>query len=174
MIVQDAIDLAMSRVAETGGGVTAPRSLMIHRISQMQQRLFALAARWNPDYFGTCVIGSLDDGRLDLADIIEPLEALDSITRVEVTDPGASGYTAKQEIAVVPHSDMQGEIAPRCTIRRRILEGVGTDLTLVTSVEVYYSPVPNAVSRRRSVRSALASWFSTVFFETRMTAAISA
>lgn len=142
MIVQEAIDLALARCAELGARVSGTKSLMIQRVSQYQQRLFALAAEWNPDYFGTCVVGTLDLGRLDLADIIAPLEAIEKITRVEIADPGTSLWLAKDEVNIVPQNDPSVEIAPRATIRRRVLRPIGTDLDNVLSLRVHYSPVP--------------------------------
>lgn len=146
MLVQDAIDLAMARCAELGAQVSGTKSLMIQRVSQYQQRLFALASEWNADYFGTCVVGTLDAGRLDLADIIAPLEAIERITRVEIADPGTSAWPAKYEVNIVPQNDPGVEIPPRATIRRRVLRPIGTDLDLVLSLRVHYSPVPVELS----------------------------
>ena len=143
MTVQEAIDLARARVAELGQHVPGTVSLMIQRVSEYQQRLFALGAQWNPDYFGTCVVGTLDNYKMDLLALIDPLEICETITRVEVADAGTSAtLSAGDEISVVTLSDTEAEIAPRCTIRRKVLAGVGQDLLGVASVRVFYSPSP--------------------------------
>lgn len=145
MTVDDAIDLALARCAELGARVSGTKSLMIQRISQRQQRLFALASEWNPDYFGTCIVGTLDAGRLDVADIVDPLEQIERITRVEIADPGTSSYAAKDEINIVPQNDPDAALPPRATLRRRVLRPVGTDLDNILSVRVHYSPVPLSI-----------------------------
>lgn len=147
MIVQDAIDLALARCAELGAKVSGPKSLMIQRISQYQQRLYAMASDWNDDYFGTCVVGTLALGKLDLSDIVSPIETIERITLVEIANPGTSTWLAKDEVSIVELSDrLDADIPPRATIRRKVLEGVSTDLDLVTSLRVHYSPVPLAIS----------------------------
>jgi hypothetical protein len=143
MSVQEAIDLAKARCAELGATVPGTTSLMIQRLSQYEQRLYALGAQWNPDYFGTCIVGTLDGYKMDLLALIDPLEICETITRVEVADAGTSpSLSAGDEIAVVTLSDRDAEIPPRCTIRRKVLAGVGTDLLGVAAVRVFYSPSP--------------------------------
>lgn len=142
MTVQEAIDLARARVAELGATVPGTTSLMVERISQMQQRIFAAGAQWNPDYWGTCIVGVLDGYKMDLLAIVDPLEIVETITRIEVADAGTSQLNAGDEISVVTLSDMDAEIAPRCLVRRKIIQGVGKDLDGVTSIRVFYSPSP--------------------------------
>lgn len=143
MTVQEAIDLAKARVAELGATVPGTTSLMIQRISLCQQRLFAIGAQINPDYFGTCVVGTLDGYKVDLLKLIDPLEIVETITRIEVADAGTSlALSAGDEISVVTLSDMEAEIPPRCLVRRKIVQGVGNDLAGVASIRIYYSPSP--------------------------------
>ena len=143
MTVQEAIDLARARCAELGANVPGTISLMIQRLSQYEQRLYALGAQWNPDYFGTCVVGTLDGYKMDLLALVDPLEICETITRIEVADAGTSQtLSAGDEIAVVTLSDMDAEIAPRCIVRRKIVQGVANDLAGVTSIRVWYSPSP--------------------------------
>lgn len=143
MTLREAIDLARARVAELGATIMGTQSLMIERMSQYHQRLFALGAQWNPDYFGTCVVGTLDGYKMDLQALVDPLEICETITRVEVADAGTStALSPGDEIYVVTLSDRESEIPPRCIIRRKILSGVGQDLAGVASVRVHYSPSP--------------------------------
>ena len=143
MTVREAIDTAKARVAEIGANVPGTTSLMIQRISLCQQRLFALGAQWNPDYFGTCVVGVLDGYKVDLLKLIDPLEIVETITRIEVADAGTSPtLNAGDEISVVTLSDYDAEIPPRCIVRRKIVQGVSSDLQGVTSIRIHYSPSP--------------------------------
>jgi len=146
MLVNEAIDLALARCAELGARVSGTKSLMIQRISQYQQRLYTMARDWNPDYYGTCVIATLDVGRIDLSDIIAPLEAIDGIERVEVADAGTSLLLPLDEVNIVPLNDrLDANIPPRAVIRRGVLEGVSTDLNNVISLRIHYNPIPVAI-----------------------------
>ncbi len=143
MTVGEAINTAKARTAEIGANVPGTTSLMIERISLCQQRLFALGAQWNPDYFGTCVVGTLDGYKVDLLKLIDPLEIIETITRIEVADAGTHAYlSAGDEISVVTLSDMEAEIPPRCLVRRKIVSGVSNDLAGVNSIRIFYSPSP--------------------------------
>lgn len=143
MMVREAIELAKARCAELGANVPGTTSLMVSRISQMQQRIFALGAQWNPDYWGTCVVGTLDGYKVDLLALIDPLEIVETITRIEVADAGTSpNLSSGDEISVVTLSDMEAEIPPRCLVRRKIVQGVSTDLAGVASIRIHYSPSP--------------------------------
>ncbi len=143
MTVQEAIDNALARCAELGADVPGTRSLMIDRISQTQQDVFASGAQWNPDYFGTCVVGTLDGMAMDVLAILDPLEIPETITRIEIADPGSSEWSAGDEVSVVTLSDRDNAtIKPRVTVRRKIISSVGNDLNGVNSIRVFYSPCP--------------------------------
>jgi hypothetical protein len=142
MSVQEALDLARARVAELGANVPGTLSLMVQRLSQSQQTLFAKGAQWNPDYFGTCIVGTLDGSALDLLAVIDPLEIAETITRIEIADPGSSELSAGQEVNPVTLADMEADRPPRCLVRRKLILGVGSDLNGVTSLRVFYSPSP--------------------------------
>lgn len=142
MTVQEAIDAAKARCAELGVEVPGTLSLLVDRISQTQQRIFAKGAQWNPDYFGTCVVGTLDGLAMDVLAIIDPLEIPETITRIEIADAGSSVWPAGQEVAVVTLSDRDAEVAPRATVRRKVIASVGDDLAGVISLRVFYSPAP--------------------------------
>lgn len=147
MTVQEALDDARARCAELGVDFPGTTSLLVRRMSQMQQRVYAVGAQWNPDYFGRCVIGTLDGGAIDLLAIADPLTRPETITRIEIADAGSSDkWAAGQEVYPVPLSDMAGEMPPRVTVRQWVISSVGTDLTGVTSLRIYYSPTPLPLS----------------------------
>lgn len=143
MTVQEALDDARARCAEIGVEFPATTSLLVRRMSQMHQRVFASGAQWNPDYFGTCVVGTLDGSAIDVLAIIDPLEIPETITKVEIADAGSSEWAAGQEVYVVTLSDRDNAaIPPRALVRRKILYGVATDLAGVNSLRIFYSPCP--------------------------------
>jgi hypothetical protein len=112
-------------------------------MSQTQQRIFAAGAQWNPDYFGQCAVGTLDNSALDLLAIVEPLAIPETVTRFEIADPGSSDWSVGQEVYPVTLSDRDNAaIPPRVVVRNRVVIGVGTDLVGVNSLRFYYSPAP--------------------------------
>lgn len=142
MSVQEAIDKARARVAELGAKVPGTMSLMVQHLSETQQRLFASGAQWNPDYFGTCVVGTLDGSALDVLAILDPLEIPETITRIEIADPGSSTWAVNTEVDPVTLSDPDSGRPPRCYVRRKIISGVTGELDGVNSLRIYYSPSP--------------------------------
>lgn len=136
---------ALFRALEFTNTVPSTRSVLYRRIGVRQQQLFARAASVNADYFGICATGGLDDGAADLGDFAPPVEAPESITRVEIADPGSSPYDEGTEIRVVPSTDVGVELPPRMTLRNRVLRQVSTDLAGVLSIRVAYSRVPLAI-----------------------------
>lgn len=143
MTIQQVLDNAKARCAELGVEFPATRSLLIDRISQTQQDVFAMGAQWNPDYFGTCIVGTLDGLAIDVLAILDPLEIPETITRIEIADPGSSEWSAGDEVSVVTLSDRDhATIPPRVTVRRKLISSVGTDLNGVNSLRIFYSPCP--------------------------------
>lgn len=120
---------------------------MYVRIGARQRALFARAAKLNPERFGTCAVAPLATVNglraVDLSDIAAPTPTPDLIQRVFVEDPGTSTFTAGTEVVVVTIDDRDAELPPRCLVRDRLLLGVEDDLDLVTSIEIYYSRLPD-------------------------------
>lgn len=142
MTTEDIAVLALARATEFTDHVPSTRSLMYRRIGVRQQQLFARAARVNPEYFGICATGVLEDMQADLADLVTPLEAADTVTKIEVANAGTSALSTGMEVRVVALSDPEAELPPRCTIRNRVIRGVGNDLAGVVSVTIHYSRLP--------------------------------
>jgi hypothetical protein len=136
MLVNDVCDAALARCAEFNARVPSTRSVMARRINARQQQLFAHIADQEPEYFGRSETVALAAGSYDLS-MLDP--QAERITYVEIADEGASSYAAGDRVAVVPVMDKDTELAPRCTIRDFILEGVSGDLDDVTSVTVHHS-----------------------------------
>lgn len=145
MIVEDIAIAALARALEFTNGVPSTRSVMYRRIGIRQQQLFARAAGVNPDYFGICATGALDNGAADLSDMAPPVEKPESITKIEVSDPGTSTYLEDQEIRVVPSTDVTVDLPPRATLRNRVIRQVENDLDGVASIRIHYARVPEPI-----------------------------
>ncbi len=142
MTVEEIAVAALSRAAEFSNKVPSTRSVIYRRIGVRQQQLFSHAARMNPEFYGICAVGTVTSGALNLADMIAPVQAADTITRIDIEGVGTSSYATGQEVRVVSLSDRDVEDAPRATLRNRVIRGVGTDLNLVASLKIHYSRIP--------------------------------
>jgi hypothetical protein len=138
----------LARASEFSGTFPTTRSVIYRRIGVRQQELFSLAATVNPDYYGTEATSDLDEnGAIDLADVADPVPAMEQVQRVVIADAGESEvYEAGDRVNLVPLLDPEIEQAPRATLRDRILKQVGTDLAEIVSLTIYYSRVPLALS----------------------------
>lgn len=119
-----------------------PHALQYDRMSARQRELFAWVATIEPEYFGVCVVGPLEDGAADIAtmetetgDGPYPVEA---IQIVRVADVGTSDYTTGQRVRLVRTDDTR-DLPPRMTYRSNVLRAVGTDLDGVVSIRVWYA-----------------------------------
>lgn len=145
---------ALARAMEFTSSVPSTESLMYRRIGLRQQQLFGRAAIVSPDYWGICATAGLDDSAADLSDMDDPIESAESVTKIDIVDPGSSDWDAGQEIRVVSLSDPDAELAPRATIRNRVIRGVGSDLDGVISIKIHYSRIPLPVAPTDGTRAA--------------------
>lgn len=148
MTYDEIVTGALERVREFGQTAGMANATMLKRIGLRQSQLFMRAAEINPDFFGTCVIGTLDaSGGCDLALIVDPLNPIGMIERIEVADAGTSTTVAAGDpVTVVPLNDALNGLAPRVTLRDMVVKQVGTDLAGVASLEFYYSKLSMPVS----------------------------
>lgn len=124
------------------------KSVMYRRIHHRQRTLFTLAGTWNREFYGVCTTATLSAGAVDLRDMegVADVYPVESLERVIIQDPGESSYVAGKEVNVVPVDDTEAHFAPRMTLRSGVLEQVGTDLAGVTSVKLFYSRRPYAIT----------------------------
>jgi hypothetical protein len=145
MTVEQVLNAALARTMEYGVNFPTSRASLVRRISQRQMELFAIANQNNPDFFGTYATAGLGDGAADLADMAPPVYSADTVSRVEVANPGSSGYADGKEISLVSFDDEGSAFPPRATLRGMVIRGVGDDLSGVSSIRVYYSRFPQAL-----------------------------
>lgn len=133
---------ALSRVDDVTDTYPSTRAPMYKRLGVTQLKLFVRAAQINPEYYGTNVSVTLVSGSGSLA----AAAVSELIQRVEILNPGTSGYAAGREVSIVSLTDPDGELAPRATLRQKVLAQVGTDLANVTSLRVFGPLLPAAIA----------------------------
>jgi hypothetical protein len=77
--------------------------------------------------------------------MVSPVPPAESVSRVQVEAHGTSLYADGAQVHVVSIVDPDVALAPRVFLRDGILGQVGTDLTGVTSLRVFYSRRPDAI-----------------------------
>lgn len=140
------VESALARIATVGDQPKGPRAPYYRRVSVRQQQLFVVAARIDPEYYGVCAIGTLEDGAVSIAAMEPPVRTAAAITRIEVEDPGESTLAAGTEI--IPVRVQEREYAhdqPRVLLRNRAIIGLDDDLDGVTSIKVSYPYLPATI-----------------------------
>lgn len=119
------------------------RRVLYRRIGVRQQQLYTRSGRINQDWAGICATVPLSSGAANIKDVADPVKAVSQVTKIEVEDEGTSTYSVGDEVNIVPMDDKEdAAFPPRATIRNMVVEGVGTDLDLVTSIKLYYVKLP--------------------------------
>ncbi len=141
------VTAALSRGADFGVGYPGSKSVLYRRLGNRLHQLYAMAASWNPEYFGVSAVGTLTSGGVNFSSMGnpaagDPVFAPELVSRVEIADKGTSSYTNGDEINVVQLNDPNAALPPRVTLRNQVLQQVDTDLANVTSVRLYYSRRP--------------------------------
>lgn len=146
MTFDEIIDNAKARGLEFGSSFPTTNRVLYRRIEIHQQELFSQASRINPDYFGVSAKGPLDaEFALDLKglEVSVGVDPASAVTRVEIQDAGTHPtLVTGDQVNLVSQSDREAALAPRMTLRNFVLRGIGTDLTGVVSVCVYYGYRP--------------------------------
>lgn len=140
--VDDLVERALTRINELTNSYPSTRGPMYERQGIRQRELFVRAAQINPDFYGRSVTQPLVSGAVDLSALPDVPEL---VQRIEIASPGASGYLAGDDVAVVSLTDPSGELAPRMTVREGRAVQVGTDLTGVTSITIWYAFLPTPI-----------------------------
>lgn len=147
------VEQALVRVNDVTDTYPSTRLPMYRRVGLTQRKIFVRAAQVNPDYYGTDVTVTLAANAADLSAIIDAPEL---IQRIEIADPGTSGYAAGTEVSVITMTDPDAELAPRVTLRRQRLASVGSDLAGVVSLKIWYVHVPSPIAATEDGSTVLA------------------
>lgn len=140
--------VALARALDFDAEVPSTRQVHWRRLQLRQQQLFSIASRLNPDYYGVSASGVLDaNAALNLDDLATTalVDQAVGIQRIEIDDAGTSGLTTGDDVNIVSVDDIDADLSPRVTLRDFIIRGVGSDLTNVTSLCVFYSRIPDLI-----------------------------
>ncbi len=147
MTYDEVVEAALARTMDWDGEFPSSRLPMFRRVGTRQQQLFSFASKVNPDYYGRCATGDIDaNGCLDLRDLAgatAPVDQAAGIQYIEVKDAGTHPTLLPgDEVHMVSVADqLNAEVAPRVTVRDFVIRGVGSDLTGVVSLDVFYPRV---------------------------------
>lgn len=149
MTPSELLELAFSYLGDFGISVeNTPRSVLYARMSMRQRELFTWASTIDPDFYGECVLGVLDNGGVDL-NLLEQEEAIypiESIQIIRIEDPGTDERYQRGDRVRIVRTDDTRELPPRATLRSKILRSVGDDLTNVVSVMIWFSRRPRPIN----------------------------
>jgi len=139
--------MALTEVGSFTDKIPGTRTSYYARVSLRLQQLYAVAAKLNPEYAGVCVTGEpTPEGDADFRTVMRSeggmVVGADMIQRVEVADPGGSGWAPGQEVHIVPLNDPQSAYPPRMVYRDGVLRSVGSEVAGVASLRVFYARRP--------------------------------
>lgn len=138
---------ALGVVSDYTDNYPTTKATAFKRISVRQRELWLMASKWEPEYTGASATGVLDgNGDVDLL-LMENHDTFraENIGIVEINDKGTSDYSTGDRITVIRAGEAHAHLAPRMTLRDRMLRQVGTDLDGVTSITVHYSRLPDTI-----------------------------
>jgi hypothetical protein len=146
MTVDEIVTEALARADEWSRSYRPPHQMLYRRIGYHRRELALAVARENPDYHGAAIEADLEDGIVDVRDIVSPLPVFGQLYRVEVLDPGESDLPTGWPVTIVPTTDVESGVRPRMIFRDRVLTGVGSDLNGVRSVTIHFLKLPEMIA----------------------------
>lgn len=151
MTPDEIITSAQGVVSDYTDDYPTTKSVMYNRMNVRQRELFVAAGAWDREFYGVCVIATLDDtGAVNLAEMdgTANVYAIEQIEQVRIEDVGTSSLATGDRLNIVPSLDVDAHFSPRATIRSHVLEGVAGELDLVTSVKIFYARRPKDIDER--------------------------
>jgi len=145
-------DRAIERSSLNNSGLL-PTAQILNYITQAERKAYVRAARINPDYFGTVGASSTRAAYTDTWNLASTPGSIAAVTLVEVNaiTGTVSGVAVGDKVNLIRKTRPELEIAPRAYLRGKVVTGYGTELgaataNMVTSLKVYYSPIPAAMT----------------------------
>jgi hypothetical protein len=141
------VEMAFAYLGDLGVAVkNTARSILFARMSARQRELFTFASAIDWEFFGECVVATLDGGGVDLALLETQIDMypIESIQLIRIADPGASEYESGTRVSLVRLDDGRA-FPPRATLRSHILRGYADDLAEVASVIIWYARRPHEI-----------------------------
>lgn len=149
---QQIIDRAVQRSSLNNPDLV-PQAQLLQYISQFERAIYQRGARMNPDFFGVEGTTATRAAQTDPWDLSATPGNVGLLTRAEVAaiTGSVAGVSVGQKVELVLQRMQEVAVPPRAYVRGRKVYQVGTELgssgaNLVTSLKIYYSPVPAAVT----------------------------
>lgn len=148
---QTVIDRAVARSALNEASLV-PTTQLLGYMTTAERRIYILAARLNPNYFGSQGNSATRPSATASWNLDNSPGSLVAVTKLEVAviSGTLSGVAVGDEVHLVDFRYPDIQVSPRAYLRGKDLYGVGTDLgsgvNYVSQLVVYYSKLPPAIT----------------------------
>jgi hypothetical protein len=149
---QQVIDLAIQRSALNNADFV-PVAQLLRWISSYERQAYLRAGRVNPDYFGKDAATAVRAAYTDSWDLSSVPGDIGVLTRVEVATIAGTvaGVALGAKVNLIGIRAPEIDVPPRAYVRGRRITSYGTELgaatiNMVTSLKLYYSPIPALVT----------------------------
>jgi hypothetical protein len=165
--VQNILDRAIQRSALNNPDLV-PNAQVVSYCTLLERAVYSFAGQLNPDYFGVDAGTAVRAAFTDSWDLNVTPGNVAVVTRAEVkTIAGAPGVAVGDKVNLVGLKWKEVDLPPRAYIRNRKIYGVGTELgastpAMVTALQIYYSPVPTALTLLSSTLTLPDEWTTLV------------
>lgn len=161
---QEIVNRAMQR-SSMNDPALVPTEQLLQYITTNERALYLRAGRVNPDYFGVEANTAARTLATDYWDLAATPGDVALLTRAEVAVITGSviGVSVGTKVELVLHRLQEVAVPPRAYVRGRRITQIGTELgtndtNLVTTLKVFYSPVPPPVTSLTQSVSAPDEW----------------
>lgn len=147
-----ALDLAAQR-SNLNDATLIPEAEQLEMLSAAEQRIFIVAARENPDFFGEEANTNARASSTDSWDLTSAPGSMAAVSKVEVSAivGTVTGISSGDEVNVISIRDPDVALSPRVYMRGRKLYEYSSELqddssNYVSRLKIYYSDLPTAVT----------------------------
>ena len=130
-----------------------PTAQMLGYITNLERSIYAMGARYNPDFFGAVGVSATRSAFTDSWDMTATPGGVFAISAlaVETITGTVSGVSEGDTVNIIGFRWPELHVAPRAYIRGQSVTGYGTDLgaadiNMVTVLNVFYSTLPAGIT----------------------------
>ena len=145
-------DMALERSDLNNSDLISPAEVLQY-ISQAERKAFVRGARFNPDYFGVEGNTAARTAHTASWNLAASPGNVVAVTRVEVQAIAGTvtGISVGDEVNLIRVTKPGIELSPRAYLRGKKIYSYGTELgaataNMVTTLKLYYSPIPSKIS----------------------------
>ena len=150
MTAQDAINRAIQRSALNNPDLV-PMAQMLGYTSSYERAVYAMGAKYNPEYFGTS--GDTTPAKTVVTDTFGVPTDMFALTKaiVKTITGTVTNVSEGDEVNLVSFRFPELEVAPRAYVRGGAIQGIGDELgaadaNMVSVLTLYYSEMPISVT----------------------------